>query len=802
MRRIVVCAVTSLLLLSPFAAYADEAPEGSYVDSAVPLKQAIPLDDPEFQDPEGFVSEDVAPADAADADGTDTVIEQDEVESDEVAFDCGSVGDAVVEDASGEGEDPEHRLDESSEPVDGDPADVELAANDTTEANPADESDPVEPLDDPAEESDGELADDSAEELETAEPAVEEEAGEPADVEQVEEPAEELGILDFEANIVGPSGAGWKKVGGAWRYTNPKTKKPCKDGVFTIAGEKYCFDPDGAMVTGWMAIDGEIYYFDPSTGAMATSCDMVIKGLCAPLGAADGQSFKDVSADTPHAEDISWAFESGISTGWVSKSGRTFRPLSTLARADMAAFLYRLAGSPAFVASEADSGRFSDVTPDTPHAAEIWWLANAGISKGWEEQDGTYTFRPLDDLARADMAAFLYRLAGSPSYKPTKKDAAYFSDVTSSTPHAKEIRWLGSTGISTGFGSGSSREFWPYDPVRRQDMASFLHRAVTGGSYKPSAVHEYRFDDDGTLVTGWSGGSFYDPSTGALIEAGWAKDGSKWSYIDPETGKTLRNGLHEIAGYTYCFNSSGLMRRGWVDTDKGTRCFSKVSGAMYANGIYEIDSDSYCFAKNGALRLGLVKRGSSTYYFDPKTGKMVHGYVTVDGEKLFFDNTTGKLVTLRSTGNAELDKILWAMVERFGGNGLTSLRAVYDWVGNYNTFPYVDSGWRPSGSWRSWSPRCAIDMYNDHEGACYHYASLTGWFAYALGYDARIIAGQSLFAGGWLQHGWVEIDYKGKTVMIDTQQHAAPRNVNRNFFMVEYDKAPLYYRLADGTKLN
>ena len=93
-------------------------------------------------------------------------------------------------------------------------------------------------------------------------------------------------------------------------------------------------------------------------------------------------------------------------------------------------------------------------------------------------------------------------------------------------------------------------------------------------------------------------------------------------------------------------------------------------------------------------------------------------------------------------------------------------------------------------------------MYNDHEGACYHYASLTGWFAYALGYDARIIAGQSLFAGGWLQHGWVEIDYKGKTVMIDTQQHAAPRNVNRNFFMVEYDKAPLYYRLADGTKLN
>jgi hypothetical protein len=37
------------------------------------------------------------------------------------------------------------------------------------------------------------------------------------------------------------------------------------------------------------------------------------------------------------------------------------------------------------------------------------------------------------------MAAFLYRLAGSPNYSPTAKDKNRFKDVTSSTSFAKEI---------------------------------------------------------------------------------------------------------------------------------------------------------------------------------------------------------------------------------------------------------------------------------------------------------------------------------------------------------------------------
>lgn len=71
----------------------------------------------------------------------------------------------------------------------------------------------------------------------------------------------------------------------------------------------------------------------------------------------------------------------------------------------MAAFLKRLAAK-----AGKDGGvtpkSFKDVNKNTPHAAEIGWLAGAGISTGYE--DGT--FRGMTPVYRQDMAAFLHRL--------------------------------------------------------------------------------------------------------------------------------------------------------------------------------------------------------------------------------------------------------------------------------------------------------------------------------------------------------------------------------------------------------
>jgi serine protease len=75
----------------------------------------------------------------------------------------------------------------------------------------------------------------------------------------------------------------------------------------------------------------------------------------------------------------------------------------------MAAFMYRLAGKPAF--NPPAVSPFADVTKDNIYYHEITWLAAQDISTGWSEAGGTKTFRPLQEVNRDAMAAFMYRFA-------------------------------------------------------------------------------------------------------------------------------------------------------------------------------------------------------------------------------------------------------------------------------------------------------------------------------------------------------------------------------------------------------
>ena len=182
-------------------------------------------------------------------------------------------------------------------------------------------------------------------------------------------------------------------------------------------------------------------------------------------------SFIDVVAETPHKGDIEWLAANGISTGWEAAGGTlSFRPYATVRRADMAAFLYRLAGEPEL---DAKGVSFADVDESTPHYKAILWLASEGISTGWEAADGAAEFRPYDQIARCDMAAFLYRMAGEPEFEV--KDA--FVDVAKGTPHREAVLWLSASGVSTGFvEADGTKTFRPYEQIVRCDMAAFLHR--------------------------------------------------------------------------------------------------------------------------------------------------------------------------------------------------------------------------------------------------------------------------------------------------------------------------------------
>ena len=132
---------------------------------------------------------------------------------------------------------------------------------------------------------------------------------------------------------------------------------------------------------------------------------------------------------------------------------------------------------------------FSDVDAKTPHQEDVMWMAEKGITTGFE--DGT--FRPYAGTARCDIAAFMFRLAKLWNYvdddwTPTYEQKHTFTDVDENTPHAKEIWWLASESITTGWTEpDNTRTFRPYVMVARQDMAAFLFR-LSVASGKGGAV--------------------------------------------------------------------------------------------------------------------------------------------------------------------------------------------------------------------------------------------------------------------------------------------------------------------------
>ena len=136
-------------------------------------------------------------------------------------------------------------------------------------------------------------------------------------------------------------------------------------------------------------------------------------------------------------------------------------------RAAVAAYFYRLAGSPAVTLPQ--ESPFIDVPTDHPFYKEIVWLHRRGITTGYP--DGT--FRPNAPINRDALAAFFYRAAQEPDYTPPATSP--FTDMAPHDGFYKEIAWMHSQNIAHGW---PDRTFRPLQPVQRDAMAAFIYRMV------------------------------------------------------------------------------------------------------------------------------------------------------------------------------------------------------------------------------------------------------------------------------------------------------------------------------------
>ena len=172
--------------------------------------------------------------------------------------------------------------------------------------------------------------------------------------------------------------------------------------------------------------------------------------------------FTDVPAENQFYAEINWLAQRRITIGYPDG---TFRPGENVERGAMAAYFYRLAGTPQFTAP--DNPTFSDVPKSHPFYKEIEWMAARGITTGY----GDGTFRPSASVNRDAMAAFFYRYANSPQFAAPA--ASPFKDVPANSQFYKEIAWLAEQGITKGWDDGTYR---PGEPIHRDAMAAFLYR--------------------------------------------------------------------------------------------------------------------------------------------------------------------------------------------------------------------------------------------------------------------------------------------------------------------------------------
>ena len=137
-------------------------------------------------------------------------------------------------------------------------------------------------------------------------------------------------------------------------------------------------------------------------------------------------------------------------------------PDRVVTRGQMAAFLVRAVGIP-----RSDRNHFSD-DDGSRFEAEIDSLAGAGIARGCARG----RFCPDEPVTRGQMAAFLVRALRLPAASGDR-----FADDDRS-PFRAEIEALAVAGVTRGCDPPDNRRFCPDAPVQRDEMASFLARAM------------------------------------------------------------------------------------------------------------------------------------------------------------------------------------------------------------------------------------------------------------------------------------------------------------------------------------
>lgn len=132
---------------------------------------------------------------------------------------------------------------------------------------------------------------------------------------------------------------------------------------------------------------------------------LLVLRVCIPaLATVEDTGFSDVDANAWYAEAVIYCREHNLMAGIGNNQ---FAPESNLTRAQLAAVLYRIEGTPAVTGTDA----YTDTPDGTWYGDAVLWISQQDIMGGY----GGRLFGPNDPVSREQMTTILWRYAGSPS---------------------------------------------------------------------------------------------------------------------------------------------------------------------------------------------------------------------------------------------------------------------------------------------------------------------------------------------------------------------------------------------------
>ena len=141
-----------------------------------------------------------------------------------------------------------------------------------------------------------------------------------------------------------------------------------------------------------------------------------------------------------------------------------------------------------------------------------------------------------------------------------------------------------------------------------------------------------------------------EPEPPAPATSQWVHHAEGWRYESPD-GTWLKDGVFEVSGVRYAFNTDGFVPVGWYRAPDGTWYASTENGVR--TGWYR-DGSWYLLSDSGAMVTGWQVSGGTRYYLNPDAGgAMATAWAMVDGSWNYFDRWDGFWVSGRSGFEAD-----------------------------------------------------------------------------------------------------------------------------------------------------